>query len=188
MLLLLLLVDLFIFLGAWVVSFGTTSLITSLVLLGLMVLHAWAIASCAQRVLRRMGGRRMNTRRIKVAEATGPVLDWLVAKTEYADRRVELHDTSPYPQVETQPGAGDRYGIGWFTFRPSTDWGQGGPIIEREKIDLDYSHSEMCWQAVWHGPHEYAERWDDTPLVAAMRCYVTSKLGPEVEVPEELFA
>jgi len=54
MLLLLLLIDLFIFLGAWVVSFGTTSLITSLVLLGLMVLHAWAIASCAQRVLRRM--------------------------------------------------------------------------------------------------------------------------------------
>ena len=25
-----------------------------------------------------------------------------------------------------------------------------------------------------------------TPLIAAMRCYVASKLGDEVEVPEEL--
>lgn len=56
MLLLLLLIDLFIFLGAWVVSLDTASMGVSLVLLGLMVLHAWAIASCAQRVLRRMGG------------------------------------------------------------------------------------------------------------------------------------
>ena len=32
-------------------------------------------------------------------------------------------------------------------------------------------------KTVIHGP---------TPLIAAMRCYVASKLGDEVEVPEEL--
>ena len=26
----------------------------------------------------------------------------------------------------------------------------------------------------------------DTPLMAAMRCYVASKLGDDVEIPEEL--
>jgi hypothetical protein len=36
------------------------------------------------------------------------------------------------------------------------------------------------------------ENWDanvqygPTPLIAAMRCYVASKLGDEVEVPDEL--
>jgi hypothetical protein len=28
--------------------------------------------------------------------------------------------------------------------------------------------------------------WGDTPLIAAMRCFVTSKLGDEIEIPEEL--
>jgi hypothetical protein len=27
-----------------------------------------------------------------------------------------------------------------------------------------------------------------TPLIAAMRCYVASKLGDEVEIPDELLA
>jgi hypothetical protein len=51
----------------------------------------------------------------------------------------------------------------------STDWALAGPI------DL-YWEAECGW--AWaKGP---------TPLIAAMRCYVTLKLGDEVEVPEEL--
>jgi len=33
---------------------------------------------------------------------------------------------------------------------------------------------------------EEAYQEGDTPLIAAMRCYVASKLGDEVDVPEEL--
>jgi hypothetical protein len=49
----------------------------------------------------------------------------------------------------------------------------------------------LYWEAecVW----AWARGFDDgffqkgpTPLIAAMRCYVTLKLGDEVEVPEEL--
>jgi hypothetical protein len=29
-------------------------------------------------------------------------------------------------------------------------------------------------------------QYGDTPLIAAMRCYVASKLGDEVEIPKEL--
>ena len=58
---------------------------------------------------------------------------------------------------------------------------QGGPIIEREMIAIWFSKGDWKSQrrdtsAGVHGP---------TPLIAAMRCYVASKLGDMVEVPEE---
>jgi hypothetical protein len=68
----------------------------------------------------------------------------------------------------------------------STDWAQGGPIIEKEGFELcriESSAFGIEWRAQidcdcrFYGP---------TPLIAAMRCYVASKLGDEVDVPEEL--
>jgi len=64
----------------------------------------------------------------------------------------------------------------------STDWAQGGPIIERERIDVLYEH-DLRWIAV---PQKGIESYGPTPLIAAMRCYVASKLGDEVEIPEGL--
>ena len=71
--------------------------------------------------------------------------------------------------------------MGAYT-RYSTDWAQGGPIIEREGLTL--THQTDKWAAQTdcdlfsYGP---------TPLIAAMRCYVASKLGEIVEVPRELY-
>jgi len=67
----------------------------------------------------------------------------------------------------------------------STKWEFGGPIIEREGIDLQYQGGETD---VWAADIFNADSmiYGDTPLVAAMRCYVASKLGDEVEVPDEL--
>lgn len=77
-------------------------------------------------------------------------------------------------------------------YAPSTDWAQGGPIIEREAIsiakvgrslgDAIAPHPE-CWCA--HIDGAYAT-YGQTPLIAAMRCYVASKLGDEVEILDEL--
>lgn len=68
----------------------------------------------------------------------------------------------------------------------STDWAFGGPIIEREKIRLDTSWNQEDGQ--WSARIDSVGGWwqGDTPLIAAMRCYVTSKLGDEVEIPKEL--
>jgi len=76
-------------------------------------------------------------------------------------------------------------GITQGFYKPSTNWAQGGPIIEREKIGT-------LWEArnVWSA----STKWDDpakvfygkTKLIAAMRCYVASKLGDNIEVPKEL--
>lgn len=118
--------------------------------------------------------------KIKTSELTGARLDWMVAKAYYDDRRIESHDTSSAVQVETQPGSGDRYGIGWYSFRPSTNWAQGGPIIERERMHL---YAGPQWTAAIR-PGQFV--YGPTPLIAAMRCFVSSNLGDEVDVPEKL--
>ena len=73
--------------------------------------------------------------------------------------------------------------------RYSTDWAQGGPIIEREGISTVSQGDGHEWIAsLW----DYeTEDWrlhttGPTPLIAAMRCFVASKLGDEVDVPDEL--
>ena len=71
----------------------------------------------------------------------------------------------------------------------SSDWAQGGPIIERERISL--TPRDYGWDALYHD-RLFEEDGSDyfqkgtTPLIAAMRCYVSSKLGDEIDVPEEL--
>lgn len=66
----------------------------------------------------------------------------------------------------------------------STNWSQGGPIIEREGINIGCHLDGAEWVArnYWG---EY-ESIGPTPLIAAMRCFVASRLGDEVEIPEEL--
>jgi hypothetical protein len=71
----------------------------------------------------------------------------------------------------------------WQGWSPSTDWAQGGEIIEREKMRVAYNFDEHIWEAGWDC---HVKGWADTPLIAAMRCYVASKLGDEIEIPEEL--
>ena len=79
----------------------------------------------------------------------------------------------------------------------SSDWARGGPIIEREGIDLwcntpssiaeKHSGWTSSWRACFHRCGVGTEPcYGLTPLIAAMRCYVASKLGDEVDVPEEL--
>jgi hypothetical protein len=103
--------------------------------------------------------------KVKVNEAVGPVLNWMVgcALDEYS------------------PSAVPEY---------STDWAQGGPIIEWEKIDLYQSTGRTCaamWENLPGGGRLIAEAKDcPTPLIAGMRCYVSSRLGDTVEVPDEL--
>ena len=82
-------------------------------------------------------------------------------------------------------GFNPRHGAPWY--EPSTNWAQGGPIIERERITLDGTAILNQWMAVFHVPDE--EPWEmrgPTPLIAAMRCYVASKLSNDIEVPKEL--
>ena len=111
---------------------------------------------------------------MKTAELIGPALDWAVAKCEgyIGARHSWLHETT-LKKIEDG------------SFHPSSNWAQGGPIIEREKITITQSNDIMASIFRPEVGYEFKKR-GPTPLVAAMRAYVASKLGDEVEVPEEL--
>ena len=105
---------------------------------------------------------------MKTSALTGAALDWAAAKAEgltYWDDDRLCFANEPHGE----------------DFEPSTDWAQGGAIIERERICLIDQGGDY-WQAMCG----WRESFGDTPLEAAMRCYVASKLGDEIDVPKEL--
>lgn len=114
--------------------------------------------------------------KIKTQDLIDKPLDWAVARALGYD--------------EWDGECFTRYADGYYgaffiyDFRPSTDWAQGGPIIEQEIIGLDYDDA-IGWEARDFDTQQVIAV-GPTPLIAAMRCYVASKLGDEVEVPEEL--
>jgi len=124
--------------------------------------------------------------KIKTSELTGSALDWAVAKCNGDKVGICLGGYLAYREsIKFHPYSAKGYS-------PSTDWAQGGPIIEREKISTVLAHFHWC-----AGTGDIGEiyRSDEgnhftgtgpTPLIAAMRCYVASKLGDEVDVPDEL--
>jgi hypothetical protein len=117
--------------------------------------------------------------KVKTSEASGVVLDWMVAKCELRAWAVyNEHDTKPARPSEFLCDC--EFGPG---FSPSTDWALGGPIIERERMLVE-PHSVDQWCATYKCPDDVYD--GPTPLIAAMRCYVASELGDEVEVPDEL--
>lgn len=124
--------------------------------------------------------------KIKTSELTGTALDWAV---QWAH-----NPTGPTGAGWYERDANNKLfdPLNEYTISPSTDWAQGGPIIERGHIhtwtdrkDAAYAgHPDSYWVAemtelggIWWGP---------TPLIAAMRCYVANRLGDEIDIPKEL--
>ena len=122
---------------------------------------------------------------MKTSELQGVALDWAVAKCEGV--AVEyLNDGITRCLLQKPSGR----------YAPSTNWAQGGPIIEKENMKV-FPNVGGRWSAqirhtVNHPlvAHPVLDGWTngagDTPLIAAMRAYVASKLGDEVEIPEGL--
>lgn len=147
----------------------------------------------------------MNTMKIKTSDLNGRALDLAVALCEGGTGL--WYDTVATWWIKIA-GEDRALSKGWSqSFNPSTNWAQGGPIIERARITVSpYSHDEFNddgveWLAILTDPEAFvgANNYDTvfelcgqftcrglTPLIAAMRCYVASKLGDEVEVPDEL--
>lgn len=120
--------------------------------------------------------------KIKTIDATPLQLDWLVATLEDWKPRCTTYPWDNSIRVVywiPGPSGGGRN----KPIAPTVIWEQGGPIIERERISLDADNSHT-WLAMGVGGKPCAA--GPTPLVAAMRCYVASKLGDVVDVPKEL--
>ena len=122
---------------------------------------------------------------MKTIELTGAALDWAVVKCE------------GYFEIDMAEIRNGVLRVHYFDkCSPTTDWALGGPIIEREGIDIRRRNDQ--WVAEWWPDNsgmakKPSQRFTHnrfmsgpTPLIAAMRCYVASKLGDEVQIPEEL--
>lgn len=112
---------------------------------------------------------------MKTIELTGAALDWAVAKCEL------LNGADYTLAVDKDLDGTLRVNFGGMYPEWSRDWAEGGAIIERERIEI--VPNDM-WDAYKEGQH--VPNTGATPLIAAMRCYVASKLGDEVDVPKEL--
>lgn len=113
----------------------------------------------------------------KVSELEGTLLDAAVAKAA----GFPLDGDGDRLDERTNGGAPS-------PFHPSTDWRDGGPIIERERINVEWGPDRGepydIWQAHIYGEsvNKWSEGEGDTPLIAAMRAYCASKFGEEVEL------
>lgn len=128
--------------------------------------------------------------KIKTSELTGAVLDWAVATSTYKTAPIKSACTTRFRVLDDD---GEHVGSIWITekrtltsaFAPSSNWVQGGSLIDQHGIWLsdDNDESPEKWIASVGGVHTQT---GPTPLIAAMRALVTSRLGDEIEVPDEL--
>lgn len=130
--------------------------------------------------------------KVKTQDLTGIALDWAVAKCEGSVTELAFDGIAYGFKLD---GNLKVLAKGWapsMSWYPSSNWAQGGPIIEREEIGLRMN--VPCSPGrTWEGrPSPLAKGaggkfgYGPTPLIAAMRCLVASKLGEEVEIPESL--
>lgn len=153
--------------------------------------------------------------KIKTKDLTGSALDWAVAKATqiplyqcgegWPGNHVVNEESLRRPIVTVGltghmllegPKASENK-----EWSPSTDWAQGGALIEREitKIfrNVGGTWSAMILKDVPIPPEDRGTslaltqrmQWNAagvTPLIAAMRCFCASRLGDEINIPEEL--
>ena len=120
---------------------------------------------------------------MKTSELTGAALDWAVTL-------IQKPEACAYGVADWREQRNREVKNGEYLYRWHQSWAQGGPIIEQMHIDLDTYRDG--WRAIRYTDKvrgksiEQTRECGPTPLIAAMRCYVASRLGDDVEIPKEL--
>lgn len=118
---------------------------------------------------------------VKTSELEGRPLDWAVAWS--------LNGTKCFYDVYGPMFLGRSITQEVINGRisPSTDWAQGGRLIEKLGVSLDFDPIGEIdpWEATLDS-FGYWVIWCPTPLIAACRAIVLAESGDEVAVPEEL--
>lgn len=115
--------------------------------------------------------------KIKTREADGLALNYLVTLVEGGVIEGGIIVWRGHNKVAMQTLPRDYCG----------DWADGGPIIEKYGISVG-----TCTDGQWGADMDQVPNQGEnyaigpTPLKAALRCYVISKLGEEAELPDGL--
>jgi hypothetical protein len=122
------------------------------------------------------------TERLRVWEFEGAQLDLVVAQTAGLQGAQIVDGACMVPRPQAQPGESFL-----VHFRPTSNWADAGPIVERHAIsiwrypDLDSWHAGTQFNFVREEGlkiQNYCQ--GPTPLVAAMRTFVASKLRKQM--------
>lgn len=114
--------------------------------------------------------------KVKTSLLTDAPLDWAVGKIEGIEMKIGEYSLLHPALIGGKPK---------YDWIPSASWGQGGDIIQRNKIVIEYLPDGTA-SARCHG--QSTHYYGPVPLVAAMRSYVALKTGEEVWIPEEIFS
>lgn len=109
---------------------------------------------------------------IKTSDLIGDALNWVAAKADGHDEGwLHRQMENPYPSSRGIPAL-------------STSWALAGPIIEREMIEVSPDQYPDYWYSTINREGVCFNEQGPTPLIAAMRCLIASKLGDEIEIPD----
>jgi hypothetical protein len=130
---------------------------------------------------------------VNVELLSGPALDWAVARSfGWVDFPSDSIEQGNYWHLDAEKAPYGRrlYKDDW---KPSSDWGQAGRIIQDKGITLvartDFATGTPDYWATmdrYDGQNADERTGVDgpTPIVAAMRCFVASELGYKIEIPD----
>lgn len=148
----------------------------------------------------------MSTVTVKIEDLRGPALDWAVAKA-VGDDTIVLHRKRPAHEFPFDPeGPANDFSQKewkmWRYFQPSTDWAQGGPLIEKYGVQIcppelpvhrhggpnaGFGESGYWSASIFRkGDHRRRVFFSGEPLVLAMRAIIAFHFGDAVEIPLEL--
>lgn len=125
---------------------------------------------------------------MKISELTRAKLNFAVAKCENLNVYVTKKGMARYIAADSSRHTVPNY---------VEDWAHAGPIIDNEDfvwiVKWQHGSSHMLSHTIgWEariGMEDEAHHTvmnGSTKLIAAMRCYVASKLGTDIEIPKEL--
>jgi len=120
-------------------------------------------------------------KRYQVADLQGALLDAAVAKADGLPWIIEVVAIATPDPVRHMTcwlkGPVGRPDMAAGPYAPSSNWAQGGPIIDRERIEL-MDDAPIGWSAAMKPGYGQGS----CALEAAMRAYVNSKFGDDVEL------
>lgn len=140
---------------------------------------------------------------VKTQDLSGAALDWAVHTSFFGNDGPDWDVVGGvFGTVSLRDVRVGMDGIGqedvFHPYQPSTDWAQGGPLIEKFGIKLERMRNGYSWYAGrpiegigWNRMYEEFDSEVDgdptaNPLIAACRAIVAAKLGDVVSVPKEL--
>lgn len=124
---------------------------------------------------------------VNVNELTGMALDWAVGMAVGKPLVIRSPIGQPNSPRVVWEQVGDHGGV--VRFAPSSNWEQGGPLMDRFKPDLNRWWNGQLLAEIYGDPDDsslFVACQGETYLIASCRVIVADRTWSVVNVPDEL--